>query len=221
VDQFAALQAQQLAAQEAEQIAAYEAERLAAEEASRVEADSLNVGYFAAPEPQLTDEDRLRAEYEARQQFSAAQRAADEAAEAAEQQKREAAEAEATRIAAVNQMMAQASAPSRDPAQLASANAMLSDFSRTGSDTLPQDGDDTTAAPEPEYESAFQPFAQRDLADTASLLRELSSLGFEDDPAPSAPRPTPGQGPGAATPPRPVPANAAAQQKKKRGLFGR
>ena len=84
-------------------------------------------------------------------------------------------------------MMAQASAPSRDPAQLASASAMLSDFSRTGSDTLPQhDGEEAPAeTPEPEYESAFQPFAQRDLADTASLLRELSSLGFEDEPAPS------------------------------------
>jgi hypothetical protein len=118
-------------------------------------------------------------------------------------------------------MMVQASAPSRDPAQLASANAMLSDFSRTGSDTLSQDGEEAAAeTPEPEYESAFQPFAQRDLADTASLLRELSSLGFEDDPAPSSPRPSAGQGPGTATPPRPTAASAA-QQKKKRGLFGR
>ena len=175
----------------------------------------------ARPEPQTAEEDLLRAEYEARQQFSAAQLAADEAAEAAEQQQREAAEAEATRIAAVNQMMAQASAPSRDPAQLASANAMLSDFSRTGAETLPQDGEESEATPEPEYESAFQPFAQRDLADTASLLRELSSLGFEDDPAPSAPRPAPAQGPGTSTPPRPAPTSAAAQQKKKRGLFGR
>ena len=124
-------------------------------------------------------------------------------------------------MAAVNQMMVQASAPSRDPAQLASASAMLSDFSRTGSDTLPQDGEEAAAeAPEPEYESAFQPFAQRDLADTASLLRELSSLGFEDEPPPSTPRPSASQGPGTATPPRPTPASAA-QQKKKRGLFGR
>jgi hypothetical protein len=98
---------------------------------------------------------------------------------------------------------------------------MLADFSRTGSDTLPNDGEEAAAeTPEPEYESAFQPFAQRDLADTASLLRELSSLGFEDDPAPSNPRPGAGQGPVAATPPRQTAANAA-QQKKKRGLFGR
>ncbi|HEY5455516.1 MAG TPA: hypothetical protein VIJ96_08595 [Acidothermaceae bacterium] len=167
------------------------------------------------------DEEQLRAEYEARQQFSAAQRAADDAAEAAEQQQREAAEAEATRIAAVNQMMAQASAPSHDPAQLASANAMLSDFSRTGSETLPQDGEEASdEAPEPDYESAFQPFAQRDLADTASLLRELSSLGFEDEPAPSTPRPAPSQPPSTPTQPRPTAASAA-QQKKKRGLFGR
>jgi hypothetical protein len=117
--------------------------------------------------------------------------------------------------------MAQASAPSRDPAQLASASAMLSDLSRTGSDTLPQDGsEESVETPEPEYESAFQPFAQRDLADTASLLRELSSLGFEDEPAPSNPRPSASPGPGTATPPRPTAASTA-QQKKKRGLFGR
>ena len=103
------------------------------------------------------------------------------------------------------------------------SNAMLSDFSRTGATDLPTDASaDAEVAPaeaEPDYESAFQPFAQRDLADTASLLRELSSLGFEDEPAPPS---TPTSGSGGhnpATPPRPP--TTTAQQKKKRGLFGR
>jgi hypothetical protein len=97
---------------------------------------------------------------------------------------------------------------------------MLSEFSRTGATTIDESADaDADAEPEPDYESAFQPLAQRDLADTASLLRELSSLGFEDEPpTPSGPRPG-GPTPGA-TPPRPTP-SAASQQKKKRGLFGR
>jgi len=48
--------------------------------------------------------------------------------------------------------------------------------------------------------------------DMASLFRELSSLGMEDEPTPPpvAPRPTP----------RPV-TPAPAQAKKKKGLFGR
>jgi hypothetical protein len=90
---------------------------------------------------------------------------------------------------------------------------MLSEFSRTGATTL-GDKPETTdrsaqAKPEPtEY------VAQRDLADTASLLRELSSLGFEDEPPiPSGPRPNPGTG---QTAPRPV-----AATRKRRGLFGR
>jgi len=132
--------------------------------------------------------------------------------------------------------MAQASAPT-DPAHLASANAMrsesnamLSDFSRTGATDLPRNGsaDDSAdghAEPEPDYESAFQPFAQRDLADTASLLRELSSLGFEDEPSPpsspspSSSGPSGGHGAGPSTP-RPS-TTTSGQQKKKRGLFGR
>ena len=49
--------------------------------------------------------------------------------------------------------------------------------------------------------------------DTAALLRELGSLGLDDEP--STPAPTRPARP--ATPPRPV----AAPAKKKKGLFGR
>jgi hypothetical protein len=98
---------------------------------------------------------------------------------------------------------------------------MLSELSRTGSTTLTTDASDAggEAAQQPAQEQ-YEPVAQREFADTASLLRELSSLGFEDEPpAPSGPR-VGGQPPaGGPATPRPAPAGAA--QKKKRGLFGR
>ena len=52
--------------------------------------------------------------------------------------------------------------------------------------------------------------APHEMADTAALLRELSSLGMEDD---VAPPPTP-RAPHRPAPPMP-------DKKKKRGLFGR
>jgi hypothetical protein len=102
-----------------------------------------------------------------------------------------------------------------DTSHIASANAMLSEFSRTGATTLAPVDDDDAAVMEDEEpsDSLPQPIVRRDLTDTASLLRELSSLGFEDEPpaAPSPSRPAPSA-------PRPVTASAP---KKKRGLFGR
>ena len=72
---------------------------------------------------------------------------------------------------------------------------------------------------EPERPAAVDsgpaPMVARDHADTAMLLRELSSLGFggEDNPpnapAPSAPRPVQSSTP------------AAPAAKKRKGLFGR
>jgi hypothetical protein len=53
----------------------------------------------------------------------------------------------------------------------------------------------------------------RDMADTAALLRELSSLGLEDEPA----APTP---PAPRAPARPPAPSASPAKKKKRGLFG-
>jgi hypothetical protein len=95
---------------------------------------------------------------------------------------------------------------------------MLSEFSRTSSTTLATADQDVDRSRQLEPEPDPQPVAQRDLADTASLLRELSSLGFEDEPpAPSGPRPS--QGGGAATP-RP-PTTTSANPRRRRGLFGR
>jgi hypothetical protein len=59
------------------------------------------------------------------------------------------------------------------------------------------------------------PMVTRDHADTAMLLRELSSLGFATDDDRSAATPPPPQ----AAPPRPAP--RAIDKKKKKGLFGR
>ena len=94
---------------------------------------------------------------------------------------------------------------------------MLSEFSRTSSTTLATADQDVDQPTRMEPESDPQPVAQRDLADTASLLRELSSLGFEDEPAPpSGPRPAQGGGPATPRPP-----TTSAAPRKKRGLFGR
>jgi hypothetical protein len=57
-----------------------------------------------------------------------------------------------------------------------------------------------------------EPLVKRDHADTAMLLRELSSLGFSDDD--DRPAPTPPQTP------RPV-ASSYDPKKKRKGLFGR
>ncbi len=90
---------------------------------------------------------------------------------------------------------------------------MLSEFSRTGATTLqPPRPDEPDASDDEEPDDGLpQPIVQRDLTDTASLLRELSSLGFEDEPPQSGPSHRPSA-------PRPVPPPAP---KKKRGLFGR
>ena len=109
---------------------------------------------------------------------------------------------------------------SGDSSRMASATAMLAEFSRSGATMLSSE-DDADALEESHgnfrnsdpVDNLPRPFVQRDLADTASLLRELSSLGFEDEP-PSSTGPRPGpSAPRPITPPPP--------SKKKRGLFGR
>ena len=61
------------------------------------------------------------------------------------------------------------------------------------------------------------PMVTRDHADTAMLLRELSSLGFDTDDDRSAATPPPAK---AAPPPRLAP-KGPDPKKKKKGLFGR
>ena len=70
----------------------------------------------------------------------------------------------------------------------------------------------SVAPPQQQWDDEPRPsYASHD-TDTASLLRELSSLGLDDDVAPPAPP----------RPPRPVaPRSVAPPPKKKKGLFGR
>jgi hypothetical protein len=152
----------------------------------------------------------------------------------AEAERADASNAEAARLTAVERMMAAQVAlgplsdstmpqDSSDSSRMASATAMLADFSRNGATKRASDevhspeeypSEQRYEAPQQDQPSNIpQPFVQRDLADTASLLRELSSLGFEDDPtAPAAPRPAPQS---------PRPTSQTPASKKKRGLFGR
>ena len=227
-EEAAHLAAEAAARAEAERLEAerLEAERLAAEEAARAEAERLEAERLAAEEAARAEAERLEAEEAARHAAEAARAemqrlaaeqerlAAEDAARAevaraaAEQAERAAARAEADRIEAERL----AARDATDPSHLASANAMLSEFSRTGATTLQVEPEQTIIEDEPADEGLPQPIVQRDLTDTASLLRELSSLGFEDEPSGPPPmRPAPSA-------PRPVQATPA---KKKKGLFGR
>jgi hypothetical protein len=73
-----------------------------------------------------------------------------------------------------------------------------------------------TAAEAAEVEAPPEPLVERDHADTAMLLRELSSLGFGGDSDSAAP-PTP------PTPRSPSahPSAAVDPKRKRKGLFGR
>ena len=64
-----------------------------------------------------------------------------------------------------------------------------------------------------EVSTGPEPMVARDHADTAMLLRELSSLGFSDDDGRPAPPPQ--------RPPTSRPPSAASKDKKRKGLFGR
>jgi hypothetical protein len=69
------------------------------------------------------------------------------------------------------------------------------------------------ASDEPDYPDDVDPLPPSERADTAALLRELASLGLEDE------APAPPMRSAAAAASRPVPNQPA--QKKRKGLFGR
>ena len=68
------------------------------------------------------------------------------------------------------------------------------------------------AVPQPAYR-AGRSGGEREETDTASLLRELSSLGQEDRPRPAPPPPAPR--------PAPRPAQLDRSGKRRKGMFGR
>ena len=205
-EEQAAVEAQLRAA--AEQQAAEEAARLAAEEEARQIAEAQESARRAAEaQERARVEEELRAAAEA-QAAEAARRAAEADAAEAARLANEAAAAEAARAAEEHAEQAR-SAEQRMHA--ADAFAELSASAALTGDTLvaqaPVDveddlDDDFDEAPLPTYPPAD--------TDMASLFRELSSLGMEDEPAgPVAPlRP----------PSRP---NPASTKQKKKGLFGR
>lgn len=89
--------------------------------------------------------------------------------------------------------------------------AALAELDASASDDPPEPIAAGPAAAQDDDERT-QPYADHD-TDTAALLRELTSLGMDDDaPAPQTTRPA------RPTAPRPVPSVA---QKKRKGLFGR
>jgi hypothetical protein len=192
----------QAAEEEAARLAAAEADRLAAElaaeeERQRIEAERLAAELAAEEERQRIEAERLAAEAEAERL------AAEEAAEA-------------ERLAA----LAEAEEAARREDEAAAAAALLAEFAASEAAALADD-DVVTPMPEDDVVEAevLEPVAagthwaepDHDGADTAALLRELSSLGGEEPREATPPAP----------PARPRPTAAPEKkQKKKIGLFG-
>ncbi len=214
---LAAQQAEELAAQQAEVLAAHEAEQRANEEAERLAAQEA---------------DRLAQEEADRLVTAEANRAAAERAAAEQSQLHEAAEAErraaedAELLAAQQAELlaareAEQAAPPPPPA-FSDVAAALRDVggaepaaaaAAAPTDDYVDDRDDEERA---EDDAAYAASQRRQDNDTASLLRELSSLGLDDE-SRSAP-PLPPARP--STPPRQAPP-AGKDAKKRKGLFGR
>ena len=201
----AARRTQELADEESARLVAEEAEaaRLAAEEWACHEAAAQE----AALEADRIARERAEAERELRHaaEEQAAAQAAQEARAAAEQAERDRAEAraaEASEDAALAMLAEQRAGAS-------SAFAELSATAATSTAVLEPDVSEPVDA-EPDEDAAVTPYRPAD-TDMASLFRELSSLGMDDEPAPAPLRATP-------TPRSPV---AGTPAKKKKGLFGR
>ena len=199
------------------------AEKEAAEEAARLEAERV-AAEAAEAERQAAEiaasEERARVEEELRLAAEA------EAAEAARvEAERLAAEQEAARLAAeaaeaerLAEEEAEQSRSVEERLHAADAFAELSATAATAGDTLVAEApvhtdledddldEDLDEGPLPTYPPAD--------TDMASLFRELSSLGLEDEPSSSSPAPP-------APRPRPSGTPAAAGKHKKKGLFGR
>ncbi len=209
---------------EAERI---EAERIDAEriDAERIEAERVDAERAAAAQAAAEEAARVEAAEAARviaelaaEQAAAEQAAADEAARAeAEQAERaEAERREADRLAAE----AAAAAPPVDTFQIASMLRDVNDAADTV-ETIEEvveveayEPAEPPAAPEPR-EPAHANSSRSGLSETAALMRELSSLGLEDEPA----QPPAARTAAAAAAVRP--ASPAKDPKKRKGLFGR
>ncbi|MDQ1748517.1 MAG: hypothetical protein QOD07_2780 [Frankiaceae bacterium] len=224
-EETARLAAEEEAARiEAERIAAEEAARLAAEAAEREAAERLAAEKSEAEDQAWTEYWSREAERFAAEEATAA---AAEAEREAARQAREFAEQAAERAAAEVEERARAEAEAEAEAEAAeaeeasrrqrnksAASAALAELAQE-LPTQPDPVDEAGYVEEPADEPVAVPVsvgaASMEMADTAALLRELSSLGIEDEPAP----PPPPRSPSRPSPP------AVDPKKKKRGLFGR
>jgi hypothetical protein len=190
----------------AEQQAAEEAARIAAAEEQRAAAEAEELArHAAAAQERARVEEELRASAEAEAAEAARLAAEAEAAETA----RVAAEFEAAEAERAAAEEAEHARTAEQRLHTADAFAELSATAATAGDTLvaeaPVDVDDDLDEID---DTPLPTYAPAD-TDMASLFRELSSLGLEDEPS------------GPVAPTRPAPrANPASKQKKK-GLFGR
>jgi hypothetical protein len=206
---------------EAERVAAEEAaeaERLAAEEAveaARVEAERVAAEQAAADEAAREEAERVAAEEAAEAARAETERLEAEQAAAAEAARAEAAEVEAAPAASVSAF--DVASLLRDlndtPAEAPEAVEEPVDTIETIEEYVPEDRP-TGADPAP----AFANGSRAGLSETAALLRELTSLGLDDEPEPAAPATRLANA--AAAPPKPTPP-AKEQPKKRKGLFGR
>jgi hypothetical protein len=239
-EEAARAEAERLAAEQAaaDEAARLEAERVAAEEAERAEAERIAAEQAAADEAARAEAERAAAEEAARveaERVAAEQAAADEAARgeaeraAAEQAAAdEAVRAEAERAAAeaVEQAAEEvadevADEVAEEPVDTFEVTSFLRDLNDSPADTVetveeyvPDDPAPAPTGADPA--PAFANGSRAGLSETAALLRELTSLGLDDEPAPAASSAGTSAAAARAT------SNANKDQPKKRkGLFGR
>ena len=223
--EYAAQQAAAAAGQEAEQHAATEASHQAAE-AARLAEDATRREAEEQARRVAAEASRAEAEQDARRQAEQAGRAdaEEQAGRAAEERARRNAE-EAARREAGEQARREAAAMLNEITQYTPtprAKAAPSDdrtADRPASNDDPETPDPPVvppaqppAVPQPAYR-AGRFSGEREETDTASLLRELSSLGQEDRPRPATPPPAPR--------PAPRPAQLDRSGKRRKGMFGR
>jgi hypothetical protein len=211
----ARLEAERLAAEE-------EAARLAAEEAARLEAERLEAERLAAEEAARLEAERVEAERLAAEEAARIASEQEAARVAAEQEaaRLDAERAEAEAEAWAEYWAREAQAHEAKSEHGAAASALLAELHADPVEAEAPAEDVVEEAPEEEPSPVREPAtvgarasSMNEMADTAALLRELSSLGVDDEPTPPpAPR-----HPGPARTPARAP---AAEKKKKRGLFG-
>ena len=215
--------AQQAAAgQEAEQHAATEASHQAAE-AARLAEDATRREAEEQARRVAAEASRAEAEQDARRQAEQAARAdaEEQAGRAAEERARRNAE-EAARREAGEQARREAAAMLNEITQYTPTPRAKAAPSDDRTADRPASNDDREspvvpparppARPQPAYR-AGRSGGEREETDTASLLRELSSLGQEDRPRPAPPPPAPR--------PAPRPAQLDRSGKRRKGMFGR